>query len=646
MLRPVHHRLGHGALCAAPTAPARRSSGGAPPWVCVAHLTAGGEAARQLELPSLLEAVPASQQALLVGDLNTLSSLDFPPDCERNVCRDRPQQQEALRALRASRKLTKKFLEENAPATRTMQRLFRASARPPFWFGGSAKAECCPWGAPVSGAGFRGCKHLPNMAGAGFRDLSPLSSGSAAPPPTWFPPPKVSREARSRGVTTGAPEGPPLRIDFALANRALVERCAAGDAATRRRGEPAASGAGFWAAAVDPAGLAAHGLANVSEHLPLQVVVGKGLPAGHSRQDEAHALELQQLQGAALLTAPPPPPRPIRTVPKPTWGGSDGGGGGGGGRSGSTSEVSEADIRAMPGGMPGGWPSSDAAGAACDALGAGGAKNLAHLHSEISDDGKFVPRCQALSGMLRMLGLNRRLRSCAVVGGSGILASHPRGAEIERHEAILRVNNCPVRGFEARVGGRTTLRFVNGPRSIMWYREMTRPAPGRRKDYVPPELLDNGHVVLWASENTASAIRRGMPSNSSVVRANTRFRRTCADKTFWSAAELDQHRSEMEAHRLEITFGFEAVAHALYSCDRVALYGFYLDPTDAKRKTNAAEGSKAMETPYHYYENQTYDKSAKDPWRPWTYKYHNFGLEHSKFRQLQKACWLRLVTDE
>ena len=51
-----------------------------------------------------------------------------------------------------------------------------------------------------------------------------------------------------------------------------------------------------------------------------------------------------------------------------------------------------------------------------------------------------------------------------------------------------------------------------------------------------------------------------------------------------------------------------------------------------------------MKTPYHYYENMTYDKSAKDPWRPWTYKFHNFELEHEKFKQLEKACWLKTVT--
>ena len=67
-----------------------------------------------------------------------------------------------------------------------------------------------------------------------------------------------------------------------------------------------------------------------------------------------------------------------------------------------------------------------------------------------------------------------------------------------------------------------------------------------------------------------------------------------------------------------------------------------LDDADAKRQTNA-KGSDAMAVAYHYYENQTYDKSAKDPWRPWTYSYHNFHLEHKKYRQLNSACWLRVV---
>ena len=90
-----------------------------------------------------------------------------------------------------------------------------------------------------------------------------------------------------------------------------------------------------------------------------------------------------------------------------------------------------------------------------------------------------------------------------------------------------------------------------------------------------------------------------------------------------------------------------SIAPGLTKFRAAPVSGFFLDHDDAQRQTNAAtSGSgKAMEVPYHYYENQTYDKSAKDPWRPWTYKFHNFELEHQKFAQLRHACWLNVVTD-
>jgi hypothetical protein len=245
-----------------------------------------------------------------------------------------------------------------------------------------------------------------------------------------------------------------------------------------------------------------------------------------------------------------------------------------------------------------------------------------------------LARPQARSGLLELQGLRRRLRTCAVVGGSGILAQHPRGKEIDAAEAVFRVNNCPVRGFEHMAGGKTTFRFLNSPRSLTWAKDV------KAKKTIP-ELEGNEHVIIWGSSDTrerlASYVER--QPNSTVVKADTSFRKHCAGKAFWADEEVAQHKKQSGAKLFEITFGFEAVAHALFACERVSIYGFFLDHADAQRQTNAV-GGKAMATPYHYYENQTFDKSAKDPWRPWTYSYHNFELEHSKYKQLEKACWL------
>ena len=263
-----------------------------------------------------------------------------------------------------------------------------------------------------------------------------------------------------------------------------------------------------------------------------------------------------------------------------------------------------------------------------------------HLHrwKKMAADANHTRRCQALSGIISLLGLNRRLRSCAVVGGSGILQKHPRGAEIDAHEAVIRVNNCPAAKFESLVGSRTSVRFLNGPISSMnrW----------AKVSELPKELLHNDHLVVWGNEQTIKRLSTWLPRNASILRANTRFRRQCVTKMFWSTEELSRHRKANHVQRLEVTWGFEAAVHALYACEQVSLYGFYLDPTDAAHQTNAAASGKAMRTPYHYWENSTYDASASDPWRPWTYRYHNFELEHQKLRQLSASCWLRLRIDE
>ena len=137
----------------------------------------------------------------------------------------------------------------------------------------------------------------------------------------------------------------------------------------------------------------------------------------------------------------------------------------------------------MPGGVPGATGANRGGGGggggdrACAALGEGSAKHLAKLREALRAE-EFARRCQARSGLLELLGLRRRLRSCAVVGGSGILKQHPLGAEIDEAEAVFRVNNCPTRGFEDLAGGRTTFRFLNSPRSMRWAKDVKeRPKP-------------------------------------------------------------------------------------------------------------------------------------------------------------------------
>ena len=51
--------------------------------------------------------------------------------------------------------------------------------------------------------------------------------------------------------------------------------------------------------------------------------------------------------------------------------------------------------------------------------------------------------------------------SCAVVGSSGIVHHYENGAEIDKHEMVMRFNSAPTKKFEKFVGSKTTYRITN-----------------------------------------------------------------------------------------------------------------------------------------------------------------------------------------
>ncbi|GFZ20323.1 glycosyltransferase family 29 (sialyltransferase) family protein [Actinidia rufa] len=54
----------------------------------------------------------------------------------------------------------------------------------------------------------------------------------------------------------------------------------------------------------------------------------------------------------------------------------------------------------------------------------------------------------------RLVGSERRYSSCAVVGNSGILLKSEYGELIDGHEAVIRLNNARIGGFEGNVGSK------------------------------------------------------------------------------------------------------------------------------------------------------------------------------------------------
>jgi len=58
-------------------------------------------------------------------------------------------------------------------------------------------------------------------------------------------------------------------------------------------------------------------------------------------------------------------------------------------------------------------------------------------------------------------GLDFRQLSCAIVGNAGHLSLSNYGKEIDSHDVVVRLNQAPTKGYEDKVGSKTTMRLLN-----------------------------------------------------------------------------------------------------------------------------------------------------------------------------------------
>ncbi|XP_006266768.1 beta-galactoside alpha-2,6-sialyltransferase 1 isoform X1 [Alligator mississippiensis] len=79
-----------------------------------------------------------------------------------------------------------------------------------------------------------------------------------------------------------------------------------------------------------------------------------------------------------------------------------------------------------------------------------------------------------------------RLGRCAVVSSAGSLKSSHLGPEIDGHDAVLRFNGAPTKGFQQDVGEKTTIRLVNSQLVTV-----------EEHNFLTESLYNTGILIVW-----------------------------------------------------------------------------------------------------------------------------------------------------
>lgn len=243
-----------------------------------------------------------------------------------------------------------------------------------------------------------------------------------------------------------------------------------------------------------------------------------------------------------------------------------------------------------------------------------------------------------------------RFGSCAVVGNSGMLLKHRQGAEIDSHDAVLRINLAVTKGYEVYVGTKTTFDFSNHPNA----ENAMKKVQFLRNGHLMPDdrTVPVRHVIDAAYSGThhGEAATLGTVANSTLVlfesihrssrrhlyeRALDHFPTTrivspdfiLAASHLWeqkanavlaSSPELRKRRfsrTEGDAATQKVPralSGWYALMFMTQICSKVNVYGFdsYMgsrSPGVSGRRSQRRNGvdlrgtSSTAEVPYHYF---------------------------------------------
>ncbi|XP_061787845.1 alpha-N-acetyl-neuraminyl-2,3-beta-galactosyl-1,3-N-acetyl-galactosaminide alpha-2,6-sialyltransferase isoform X1 [Nerophis lumbriciformis] len=185
--------------------------------------------------------------------------------------------------------------------------------------------------------------------------------------------------------------------------------------------------------------------------------------------------------------------------------------------------------------------------------------------------------------------LNVHFNQCALVSSSGQMLGAGLGADIDKIQCVIRMNNAPTLGYEKDVGSRTSVRVVS---------HTSAPHLVKNQRYYFEEAA-NTTYVFWGPQRNMRTDGKG-----GVFNALLRIAKKYPDVRMYAmtqerVAHCDQiFQNETGKNRLKsgayLSTGFFTMILAMEMCDSIRVYGMI--------NTDFCSGTNHSAASYHYYE--------------------------------------------
>lgn len=155
-------------------------------------------------------------------------------------------------------------------------------------------------------------------------------------------------------------------------------------------------------------------------------------------------------------------------------------------------------------------------------------------------------------------------KRCALIGNSGHLLDQNYASLIDSHDVVIRFSLAPVKGFENKVGTKTSLRIINN-KTFSGIKDPM--AEEEKDDHLLDFIDDNILVALWEDRHFQTSIFKFSHARQ-LLFLNQDFRHSICNRYFYRSA----------------TTGYIGILLALNLFENISLFGFSFYQGDWKQR--------------------------------------------------------------